>query len=64
MKTFATINDVEAIRETEKAVLCSWDGEEHWVPKSQIAEVSDVHGEGDSGDLVVTEWWAVQAEVL
>lgn len=64
MKTYVTFNDVEAIRETEKAVLCLWDDEEHWVPKSQIAENSDVHDEGDQGDLVVTEWWAIQAKVI
>lgn len=64
MKTYVTFRDASAIRETEKAILCVWDGGEHWVPKSQVAEDSEVHEDGNSGDLIVTEWWAIQAKVL
>ena len=45
--------------ETERAILClREDHEELWVPKSVIDEDSDVQGKGDSGTLVLAEWWA------
>lgn len=48
--------DVKA--ETDKALLCVIDGEEHWVPKSQIHDDSPVYKKGQSGTLIVTAWWA------
>jgi hypothetical protein len=51
---------VECVKETERALLCIIDGEEKWIPKSQITEDSDVNDEGDIGTLVVTEWFAIQ----
>jgi hypothetical protein len=52
---------VEAKRETDKALLCLFpDGEEHWIPKSQIDDDSEVYREGDVGKLVVSQWIAEQ----
>ena len=54
------IEDVQAIRETEKALLCQIKGEEIWVPRSQIREESDVKDAGDDGTLVVSNWFATK----
>jgi hypothetical protein len=51
-------DDVEAIKETDLALLCVVDGEEIWIPKSVIDNDSEVQEEGDSGVLSVKEWFA------
>lgn len=66
-----TINNVKAVRETEKALLIQYvvskrGGEEKvdtcWVPKSQIVEdESDVVELNDEGDLIVSKWFADKA---
>jgi len=54
-----------AIRETEKALLVEIHGYgEHWLPKSQIDEDSDVRGEGDHGALLISNWIAEQKELV
>jgi hypothetical protein len=53
--------DVEAIAETDKALLCIIDCEEVWGPLSQICEESEVTAKGDFGTLVVTTWFAKSA---
>ncbi len=55
-----TIDDCRAIRETDMAILVDIDGEEHWVPKSQILDESEVWQDGDEGTLVVSGWLARQ----
>lgn len=49
---------VHAKRETDRALLCVIDGEEHWIPKSQIHDDSEVYDDSDNADgtLVLTEW--------
>lgn len=54
------IEDVKGIRETEMAVLCEIDGEEHWIPKSQIDDDSEVYEEDTEGTLIVSQWLADQ----
>jgi hypothetical protein len=50
-----------AIRGTGKAILCRIPTKasvfEAWVPRSQIAEGSEVEDVGEYGVLVVSEWW-------
>lgn len=53
-----TLSGVRAIRATEKALLCTIDGKDEWVPQSQITDDSEVYEPGGEGDLVVTLWWA------
>jgi hypothetical protein len=53
----ARIEDCEAKRETDKALLVDIDGDLLWVPKSVIHDDSEVWEEGQKGDLVVEEWW-------
>jgi hypothetical protein len=50
--------DVLCLQETDKALLCLIDGEETWVPQSQILEDSEVYAKGHEGTLVVTKWFA------
>ena len=45
---------VDVLREGKAAWLCTIDGEDYWVPKSQIRDESSL----DAGYLVVTRWWA------
>lgn len=53
--------DVEEIKaETAKAMLLVIDGEEHWVPLSQIADADD-YSKGDTDiEVAVTEWFAMK----
>lgn len=59
-----TLSDVEALKETDAALLCLIDGREVWIPKSQIDDDSEVWEEGQSGDLVVTEWFATKEGLI
>lgn len=56
------IDGVRAERETDLALLCVWRmgkrNMEHWVPKSQITDDSEVWEPGQSGKLVITRWFA------
>lgn len=59
-----TFDDVEALKETEAALLVAIDGEEHWIPKSQIHDDSEVWAEGDTGTLAITQWLATQKKLV
>ena len=51
--------DAEALRETDKALLCNIEGEEVWVPKSLIHDDSEVYSmKANAGTLIVPLWWA------
>jgi hypothetical protein len=56
-----SIQAATAIRGTGKAILCRIPTEasvfEAWVPRSQIAEGSEVEDVGEYGVLMVSEWW-------
>jgi hypothetical protein len=53
-----TLEDVECVKETERALLCIIDGNEFWVPKSVVDDDSEVYAVGHEGKLVVHEWFA------
>ena len=59
-----SFEDVTVVGKTAKAMLCNIDGEEHWVPRSQVHDDSEVFVndkeeiEGSPGKLVVQRWWA------
>lgn len=55
-----TIKDVTVRRETTLALLCVIEGEEYWIPKSQIDDDSEVYEMGTEGKLVVSQWIADQ----
>ena len=52
--------DVICKKATEKALLCTIDGEDYWIPTSQIHDDSEVYEEDHEGTLVVSEWIAKQ----
>jgi len=43
-----------------KAFLVQIEGEEVWIPKSQIHDDSEVWRKGDTGNLYITQWLAEQ----
>jgi len=49
-------------RQTAQAILVYLPDREEpvWIPQSQIDDTSEVWKEGQQGDLVVSEWIAVQ----
>lgn len=51
--------DVEVLRSTDKAGHFLIDGEEYWIPWSQVDDNS-VDGDGEVGTLIITEWIAEQ----
>ena len=54
--------DVEVLATTDLALLCDIEGDEHWIPKSQILNGGDLQDDaekGDKGELVIPEWLAV-----
>jgi hypothetical protein len=50
------VDEVET--ETEMAIMVSDGHKTAWIPKSQIAETSEVQGRGDRGHLRIPEWLA------
>lgn len=57
-----SLNDAVCTKETDAALLCVIEGEEHWIPKSQVSDDSEVFDDQDNaeGTLVVSEWIAKQ----
>ena len=50
--------EVEVLRETEMAILVDHEGEEAWVPKSQVHDDSEAYKKGQSGKIVLPLWLA------
>lgn len=50
--------------ESDKAILCVIDGEEVWIPLSQVDDDSEVYSKGDEGSLIITEWIAEQKGLI
>lgn len=57
-----TFKNVVCVRDSGKAILVKLeDGEEPvWIPKSHVDDDSEVYEAGTCGELVVSEWIAVQ----
>lgn len=53
-----TIGDIEVKASTPKAILIEVDGEEHWIPRSQLLDGTDVDDVGDEGKIVIPKWLA------
>lgn len=53
-------DDVTVKVDTPKALLCIIEGDEVWIPLSQISEDSEVYRYGSSGKLIVSRWIADQ----
>lgn len=56
--SYVHLDDVEIKRETDSAFLIVWEGDEYWIPKSQMAD-PDRYSEGDRDcNVSITEWIA------
>jgi len=58
------IQNVTVKRDTEKALLVVIEGEEFWIPKSQIDDDSEVYKADTEGTLVITEWIAKEKGLI
>lgn len=61
------IGYVEVVAETEDAVCVDFYEEEIWIPRSQIADDSEVSRDalrGDSGNLSISEWFATKKDLI
>jgi hypothetical protein len=58
--------EANCIKERPQALLVVIDGDEYWIPKSQIHDNSEVYNADDNseGTLVITEWIAKQKGLL
>ena len=66
MKHTAHFDDVTAIADSGKALLCScpeWD-KPQWIPHSQIDDDSEVYRDADEGTLIVSEWLAKEKGLI
>lgn len=63
-KETVEFEDVTVKAETEKALLVVIDDEEHWIPKNQIDDDSEVYERGTSGKLVLTRWICEQKNLV
>ncbi len=59
---YVAICDVELIDETDAAGLFLIEGEEVWLPWSQVDEES-VPPEGEEGELYVRRWIAIEKDL-
>ena len=53
----AEYDDVTCKGESPKAILVEIEGDDYWVPQSQVLSDSEVWEDGDMGTLVVNDWW-------
>ena len=51
-----TLEDIEVIKETAKALLVDFEDESYWIPKSQVDDDSEVWKMGQKGDMIITHW--------
>lgn len=56
MSRYVEVYVDECLRTSDKAALLVIDGDEHWVPFSQIEDNEEPLKEGYSGQLYLTRW--------
>lgn len=57
------IDEATLIRQTVNAGLFEINGEEHWIPWSQVDGDCDLEDDGDTGPLIITQWIAEQKDL-
>jgi hypothetical protein len=57
---YVHLDNCDVIRETENAFLIRYEGEEIWIPRSQLADADDYAAGDEDVTLSVTEWIAKQ----
>jgi len=50
--------EARAIAKGDLAILVDIDGDEHWIPDSQVHDDSEVYQKGDEGTLIITKYIA------
>ncbi len=60
----AEFTGVTVVRQTAKALLVDIDGDEVWIPQSQIDDDSEVYKEGTSGKLVISQYIAEEKRLV
>lgn len=58
------IDDVLCKASTAKAILVDIEGDEHWIPQTQVTYESEVWQKDDFGTLEITEWVAERKGLL
>lgn len=56
--------DVIVLEERDEALKVQIDGQEVWLPKSQIHSDSEVYKADTEGMLIISEWIAEQKELV
>lgn len=64
MSDYVCIEIDKILRETDKAFLVRIDGDETWLPKSQMADWEDYEVGDVDLEISVTEWIAKEKELL
>lgn len=66
MPETAEFDDVTCVTvaKSGKAILVKIDGNEVWIPSSQVHDDSEVWKKGDKGTLILTEWIARQKGLI
>lgn len=58
---------VTVLHATENALKVDYEGEEMWIPLSQIDDDSEIYKKdqvGETGELVISEWMAKQKGLI
>lgn len=56
-----TLEEVCVVRRTESSLLVEYEGEEFFIPFSEISDESEITEDsepGDTGELIIPEWLA------
>lgn len=54
------LDDVFVIKVTDSAFLIEVDDEQHWIPRSQVADPDDYKQGDQNASMSITEWIAKQ----
>lgn len=51
-------HDVTCKAATGAAILVEIEGEDFWIPITQVHDDSEVYRKGTEGTLIINDWWA------
>ena len=57
---YVYLEDCRVLRETDAAFLVDYDGDELWLPRSQVADADDLTVSNEPRTIGITEWIAKQ----
>jgi hypothetical protein len=60
---YVELEDVLFVRETDMAALFEIDGEQHWIPWSQIEDNGEKFRAQHVYTIYITEWWAQKEQL-